>query len=155
MSSPSPSSSRATGGSLTPPKNVSAAAGGRAVVLYDGHCRFCTRSARRLQRVVGASRLEIRSFQTPGVLEAFPGVSHEACMQRIHLVLANGRVFRGAEAIARALASIPVVGLAAFLYYVPVIRECSEWLYSVVARHRYRLFGRSESCDPTSTCHLH
>jgi predicted DCC family thiol-disulfide oxidoreductase YuxK len=155
MSSPSLSSSRATGGSLTPPKNVFAAADGRAVVLYDGHCRFCTRSARRLQRVVGASRLEIRSFQTPGVLDAFPGVSHEACMQRMHLILPNGRVFRGAEAIARALASVPVLGLLAFFYYVPVFRWCSEWLYAVVARNRYRLFGRSESCDPTGTCHLH
>jgi predicted DCC family thiol-disulfide oxidoreductase YuxK len=130
-------------------------AGNRPVALFDGHCRFCSRSARRLQRMVGSSRLQIRSFQDEGVLEAFPGVSYEACMKRLHLVQPNGRVTAGAEAIARAMTLRPTLGVLAFLYYVPVLRFFLDVGYAVVARYRYRLFGRAGSCDPNGTCHLH
>jgi predicted DCC family thiol-disulfide oxidoreductase YuxK len=141
---------------LTPASASSTApfAGTRPVALYDGNCRFCTRSARRLEGVVGASRLEIRSVQTPGALDAFPGISHAACMKRLHLVEPDGRVAQGAEAVARAIALLPFVGVLAFVYYVPGLRSLADALYALVARYRYRLFGR-EACDPEGTCHLH
>jgi predicted DCC family thiol-disulfide oxidoreductase YuxK len=128
--------------------------GRRWIVLYDGQCRFCTAQAKRLVRIVGKSRVEPVSFQDEGVLARFPGVPHEACMQRMHIVRPDGRVFAGAESVARAMTLVPIVGWMAFLYYVPGIRQLAELAYRYVAKNRYRLFGRTEACDG-GTCHLH
>ena len=124
------------------------------MALYDGSCRFCTAQARKLQRIVGAKRIETVSFQDDGVLARFSGVSHEACMQRLHVVSPDGRVFAGAEAVARAVALVPVVGQVAWLYYLPGVTQITDWVYRMVARNRYRIAGRSGECEGGS-CALH
>jgi predicted DCC family thiol-disulfide oxidoreductase YuxK len=45
-------------------------------------------------------------------------------------------------------------GFLALVYHVPGLRSLADALYAIVARYRYRLFGR-EACDPDGTCHLH
>jgi predicted DCC family thiol-disulfide oxidoreductase YuxK len=123
-------------------------------VLYDGDCRFCTRSAHGIQRRFGRDRIAIANFQTPGVLEAHPGVTHEAAMKKMQVVRADGRVFAGAEAVARLVAGVRFVGWLAYAYYVPGLRQLADLVYAFIARHRYRLFGRAEPCE-SGTCHLH
>jgi predicted DCC family thiol-disulfide oxidoreductase YuxK len=123
-------------------------------VLYDGDCRFCTRSARQIEKRLGRTNVSLRNFQEPGALNPYPGVSHDACMEKMHVVTAAGSVFAGAEAFARIVATLPVVGWLAWLYYVPGLRQLADLTYAAIARHRYRLFGRSEACA-TGTCHLH
>jgi predicted DCC family thiol-disulfide oxidoreductase YuxK len=121
-------------------------------VVYDGACAFCTSSAVGLQRRFGPDRVTLLDLQAPGALEGLSsarGVTlpREAAMQRMHVVLPDGRVFAGAEAIARVLASVRGVGWLAFGYYVPGVRQAAEAAYRFVARHRYRLFGRRHRCE--------
>ena len=59
----------------------------------------------------------------------------------------DGQVFAGAEAFARLFASVPVIGWLGWLYYVPGARQVADGVYALVARHRYRLFGRAEVCE--------
>lgn len=126
--------------------------GGQWVALFDGHCRFCTGQARQLGRFVGPTRLQLVSFQDEGILAQFPGLSHDACMKRLHVIRPDGRVYAGAEGVARAVALAPVVGRLAFGYYVPGIRQLAELAYARVARYRYEIAGRD--CDG-GTCSLH
>ena len=123
-------------------------------VLYDGDCRFCTRSAHSIQRRFGRARVSLRNFQEPGGLDPYPSITHDAAMKRMHLVRGDGRIFAGAEAFARILATVPILGWLAWLYYVPGIRQLADWGYALVAKYRYRLFGRTQACDG-GTCHLH
>lgn len=140
---------------VVPVATWTAAPGGtRWIALYDGDCRFCTRQAKQLERIVGASRIEAVSFQEEGALRRFPGVSHEACMQRIHVIRPDGRVYAAAEAVARAMTLVPVLGWLAWLYYLPGVRPLADRAYRVIARNRYRIAGRSGECDG-GTCSLH
>ena len=123
-------------------------------VLYDGDCRFCIRSAHGIQRRFGRERVALTNFQEPGGLEPYPRVTHDAAMKKMHVVMADGRIFAGAEAFARLVASVRFVGRLAYLYYVPGIKQLADLGYFLVARYRYKLFGRTESCDG-GTCHLH
>jgi predicted DCC family thiol-disulfide oxidoreductase YuxK len=123
-------------------------------LLYDGDCRFCTRSARQIERRFGKANVSLRNFQEPGALDPYPTVTHDAAMEIMHIVTAAGRVFAGAEAWARIVATVPVVGWLAWLYYVPGLRQLADVTYAAIARHRYRLFGRTEACE-SGTCHLH
>jgi predicted DCC family thiol-disulfide oxidoreductase YuxK len=123
-------------------------------VLYDGDCRFCTQSAHTIRRRFGRERVALRNFQEPGALEDYPRVTHDAAMKKMHVVLRDGRVFAGAEAFARIFLSLRFVGWIAWLYYVPGVRQLADLAYATIAKHRYRLFGRTGQCDG-GTCHLH
>src|SRR6187399_1794073 len=123
------------------------------VVLYDGHCRICTGGARKLAALARPGAIEMRDFQEPGVLAAFPQLTHEECMQAMQLVTPDGRVFAGAEAVVRALASRTIIGIPARLYYVPGLRQLADAAYAWIARNRYRLSG-APACDDAG-CALH
>lgn len=119
-------------------------------VLYDGHCRFCVGSSRLLARLTGA-RVQMASFREEGVLERFAPLDGERCERAMQYVRTDGRVFQGAEAAVQALQH-RFWGRLALVYYLPGLRQLSDALYDLIARHRFRLAGRA--C-PDGTCHLH
>jgi len=126
---------------------------GHYVVLYDGQCKLCTAGSQRLVGMARRGAVERVDFQAPGALDGFPGLTHDACMKQMVLVAPDGRIFGGFEAAVRALATRPIVGWIAYLYYVPGIRQLCDVLYRWIAAHRYRLFGKAE-CD-SRTCAVH
>jgi predicted DCC family thiol-disulfide oxidoreductase YuxK len=124
-------------------------------LLYDGNCRFCRAQAQNLLRIAKRGAVEALNFQEPGVLERFPGITHAACMQMMHLVHPDGRVFKGFEGAVRAVATRPVLGLFAYAYYLPGIRLLCDTIYARVAANRYRLMGKAAGECPEGTCSLH
>jgi predicted DCC family thiol-disulfide oxidoreductase YuxK len=130
-------------------------ADGVAVAFYDGHCGFCTTAAQDLARTA-RGRLALRSFQEPGALDAFPGLTHEQCMRELVLVDARGRVFGGAAAVVRALRiGRPVLGALALAYYLPGVRWLCDRAYVRIARNRYRLFGKTGPACDGDACAVH
>lgn len=121
------------------------------VILYDGHCRFCTSQMKNLARWLPAGKYEALSFQEPGVLERFPGITHELAMQAMIFIDREGRVFRGMEAAVRAVA-LRAAGKLAFGYYTPGIRQLLDAIYARIAANRYALAGKE--CEG-GTCALH
>jgi predicted DCC family thiol-disulfide oxidoreductase YuxK len=124
---------------------------GHHVLIYDGLCRFCTAGARRFVRWMGGAGAELVDFQRHGALARFPGLSHDECMKAMQLITPDGRVYRGAEALARALLTRRIVGALAYLYYLPGLRQSLDWLYARVAANRYRIMGECKD----GTCALH
>jgi predicted DCC family thiol-disulfide oxidoreductase YuxK len=123
------------------------------VVLYDGHCQFCTKQVRNLVALARSGVLDAVSFQDASVLARFPGLTHEACMQAMHLVTPDGSIYRGFEAAVRAMLTRPLLGLFAYGYYLPGIRQLFDRLYAYLAARRYRLLPPDEC--PGRTCSLH
>src|SRR5262245_30391144 len=130
---------------------------GRHAVLYDGHCRFCAAGMKRLLSLARPGAIEAINFQEPGALDRFPGISLEACLRQMHLVTPDGRVFAGFEAAVQALATRPVVGKLAYLYYLPGVRWLCDRLYALIAANRYRILGKSAASGACEggTCALH
>jgi predicted DCC family thiol-disulfide oxidoreductase YuxK len=130
---------------------------GRYIVLYDGQCKLCDAGSRRLLRMARPGAVECVDFQQPGALDPFPGLSHDACMKQMYLVAPDGRLYGGFEAAVQAVATRPIIGWIAYLYYVPGIRHLCDLLYRFLASHRYRLFGKktaASECD-SGTCAVH
>ncbi len=124
-----------------------------AILLFDGHCRLCRAGARRLQALARRGAIELRDFQAPDALVAFPGLTHDECMRAMVLAMPDGRRVRGAQAVAEALRTRVGLGWLARLYYVPGLRQLADAAYAFVARNRYRL-GRAQACDDAG-CALH
>ena len=120
------------------------------VLVYDGRCAFCVREVERLKRM-SRSRVRIESFHEPGVLARYPSLTRERCEEAIQMVVGDGRVFSVMEAVARTLLLRGPLGWAAWLYYLPGVRQALDAGYRMVARNRYRLLRRScpdETCGP-------
>ncbi|MEI4920621.1 DCC1-like thiol-disulfide oxidoreductase family protein, partial [Klebsiella pneumoniae] len=81
---------------------------------------------------------------------------HEACMQAMYLVTPQGKLFRGFEAAVQAILTRPLLGMVAYVYYVPGIRQVCDGFYAWIAANRYRLSGKlgTEECAE-GTCSLH
>jgi predicted DCC family thiol-disulfide oxidoreductase YuxK len=130
---------------------------GHYVVLYDGLCRFCRASVAKLLSLARPGAVRPVSFQEPGALAPFPGITHEDCMREMYLITPAGKVYRGFEAAVQALATRPVVGWLAYGYYMPGIRWLLDRLYARVAAHRYRIMGKLVSSGECAegTCAWH
>lgn len=125
----------------------------RPVVLYDGHCRFCSGQMKNLLRLARPGAIAAVDFQAEGALERFEGLSWEACMEAMHLVQPDGRVFRGMEAAVRAVLTRPILGAVAWLYYLPGVRQALDALYRRIAERRYAIAGR-QVCEGDA-CAVH
>ncbi|MGE0789617.1 MAG: thiol-disulfide oxidoreductase DCC family protein [Sandaracinaceae bacterium] len=131
----------------------------RAVVLYDGHCVFCKSQMKNLVTLAKRHAFDALSFQDPGVLDRFEGLTYEECMEEMKLILPDGRVFGGMEAAVRAVTTRPVLGLLAWLYYVPGVRWLMDFAYRQIAKRRYRIAGKALAAGDVEcengTCALH
>ena len=107
------------------------------MLVYDGHCRFCLREARRLERWLGG-QIRLESFRDAGVLERHPALTPEACEQAMQLVAADGRIWSGAAAAARALRLRPLLAPLGWLYEVPGLRQLFDRTYRLIAGSRRR-----------------
>ncbi|OAI39491.1 hypothetical protein AYO40_05690 [Planctomycetaceae bacterium SCGC AG-212-D15] len=125
------------------------------VVLYDGLCRFCTTQSKRLLSLARPGAVEAVDFQSPGALDRFPGLTHEACMQAMCLITPKGRIYRGFEAAVRAVATRRLLKYIAYLYYLPGIRQLLDLIYRIIAANRYRIMGRTDEACEGGTCSLH
>ena len=72
----------------------------RAVLIYDGECALCRASALWLMRRARMpDRLEILPCRSRPRRERYPHITEEACMSAMQLVLPDGRVLSGADAV--------------------------------------------------------
>ena len=132
-------------------KELSLMASQLYLLLYDGHCAFCEREVRRLLKIAG-ERVSALSFHTPGILERYPSLTYEACMQALKLIHPDGSISSGAAAVVHTLALNPRWSWLPTLYHLPGLRLLCELGYQCIARNRYRF--RHRTC-PEGTCQLH
>ena len=78
-------------------------------------------------------------------------------MRAMQLVKPDGRVYSGFEAVVRTVATRRVLGWIAYGYYVPGIRQLCDWIYSIIARNRYRIAGKAVAAGECAdgSCALH
>ncbi len=106
----------------------------RPLMIWDGECHFCGGWVRRWQSyTLGA--VDYETFQSVG--ERFAELGEKDYAKAVYLVLPDGRVFRGAEAVFESLNLAPGHGLGLKLYrHVPGFKPVSEWFYGSVAHNR-------------------
>jgi predicted DCC family thiol-disulfide oxidoreductase YuxK len=115
---------------------------GPAVLVYDGECALCRASAFWLLRRAmagGARELELLPCSSPVRRARYPQISDEACLTAMQLVLPDGRVLAGADAVPEILRRIPRWRWLAGLFDLPGIRPVARRVYAWIARHRMRL----------------
>ncbi len=131
------------------------------VIVYDGECRFCQWSIRRIQKLDRRDQFEYLPRQTDGVAVRFPRLEESDFNTGLRFVSAVSErsgptagaeiIYVGSDAIYEIYRRIPPLHLITWLYRVPVFSTFFRACYGIIARNRHR-FGRVE-CD-TGTCEL-
>ena len=114
------------------------------VILYDGVCVFCSRwvqfviardAPKRFRFTPIQSAYGIRLAQAFGIDPADPDTN---------AVVHGGRAHLKSDAALTVLSNLPGWAWTRALFAVP--KPLRDAVYSVVARNRYRIFGKYESC---------
>ncbi len=102
----------------------------KPLLVYDNDCGFCRYWIAQWQHVTG-DRVDYAAYQE--VAPQFPEIPLSAFQTSVQLILENGTVFSGAEAVLRALNNRVLLWSYAQL---PGFAKISEAVYRFVAKHR-------------------
>ena len=102
----------------------------KPLLVYDNTCDFCRYWIAQWQHVTG-DRVDYAPYQE--VAADFPEIPLSAFENSVQLILQNGSVLSGAEAVLRALNK----GSLLWCYYrLPGFANVSEGIYRLIAQHR-------------------
>jgi len=121
-----------------------------AIVLYDGVCGLCNRAVQFLLKKDRHDRLQFASLQSEfaaGLLKRH-GLDPKG-LDTVYAVLNYGKpnetlLAKGDAFLFFAKAIGGIWNVARVGRILP--RPVRNWLYDFIARHRYQVFGKSESC---------
>lgn len=118
---------------------------GQAVVLIDGVCNLCQGLVRFIIPRDPNGRIKFASLQSDKGRELLLAAGLEADRLDTVVLLENGRVYTESSAVLRIASRLRFPWPAAYAFVI-VPRPLRNMLYRVVARNRYRWFGRDEAC---------
>jgi predicted DCC family thiol-disulfide oxidoreductase YuxK len=116
---------------------------GQPVLVFDGDCAFCTKSARVLERI--GPDAAIVAWQLTDLAEL--GITEDQASDSVQWVEVDGTVRSGHEAIAAALSTAGWIWkLIGRILLLPGISWIAAKAYRWVANNRYRLPGGTPAC---------
>lgn len=115
------------------------------IYLFDGHCVLCSRAVKYVlwhertpdMRFVAILSEEGRKLAVTNNIDPDEPESF--------LIIKDGRVFRSSDAVIVLASYIGGVHKIAVLGKI-LPRPLRDWLYGLIARNRYKIFGRTEQC---------
>ena len=117
----------------------------RPVIIFDGHCVLCSRSAQFVLRHDARAIFRMLAAQTPLGRALYVHYGLDPHDYESMILIADGVATLKSEAVIRIAERLGFPwSLAAVLRVVP--RSWRDHLYGVLARHRLRILGRRERC---------
>ena len=117
---------------------------GLQLLIYDGECRLCVATKERLeQAVVGTARCDIRfvPYQSAEARQVLGPQYRSGRPDMAFLVEPSGMVRCGLEAFLPFLSDLPGGATVLRLLRLPFGAAIAGWMYRLMARCRYRVFG--------------
>lgn len=107
-------------------------------LIYDGECGICRQAVARLRRWDREQVLHFVPFQDGAAVARF-GVDLPALAAAMHLILPDGRVYAGADAVPELLRLFPGKRWLAVLFRVPGVLPIARRVYAWIAARRHCL----------------
>jgi predicted DCC family thiol-disulfide oxidoreductase YuxK len=115
------------------------------LVVFDGVCVLCNGFARFVHRHDQAGAFRFATAQSPAGQAAYRSASLSPEAIDTILVRRQGKVLQKSAAVLAAVAAFGGPWRAVAVFNL-VPRPIRDWVYDRIARNRYRLFGRHDSC---------
>lgn len=119
----------------------------KTLVLFDGVCNLCNSTVQFIIRHDKSGRFQFASQQSEAGQRLLyrHGIPTEAALADSVVVIEREKVWLESDAAFHILYRLGGVwSILAVLWFLP--KRLRDWAYRLVAKNRYRLFGRRESC---------
>lgn len=113
-------------------------------VLYDGVCVLCSAWFRFVATRDPQARFRFTAIQSEYGRWLARRLGIDPDNPETNAVIVDGRAYLRSDAAIQVLHRLPRWSWAALALAVP--RSVRDWAYDRIARNRYRLFGRTETC---------
>jgi predicted DCC family thiol-disulfide oxidoreductase YuxK len=113
-------------------------------VLYDGVCVLCSAWFRFVAARDVAVRFRFVAIQAPFGRQLAVRLGIDPDAPQTNAVIIDGRAYTRSDSALQILRRLPGWSWTWLLLAVP--RPIRDWLYGLIARNRYRLFGKTETC---------
>lgn len=114
------------------------------VVYYDGLCNLCSSTVRFIKKRDRSGKFEFVPLQLEEGEEMFHDLQIPDNVDSV-LVLLNNKLFHSSDAILKIAVNLKFPWLLFGAFYI-VPRFIRDFIYRIIARNRYRWFGRRNSC---------
>jgi predicted DCC family thiol-disulfide oxidoreductase YuxK len=114
------------------------------VILYDGVCVFCSRWVRFVVARDVAARFRFTPIQSPYGARLAWVFGIDADDPDTNAVIHGGTAYFKSDAALTVLSNLPGWGWVRALFAVP--KPLRDTVYNLLARNRYRIFGKYETC---------
>jgi predicted DCC family thiol-disulfide oxidoreductase YuxK len=118
---------------------------GQAVVLIDGVCHLCQGLVRFIIPRDPRGRIKFASLQSEIGIELLTAAGLEDKRLDTVVLLENGKCYTESSAVLRIARRLRWPWPAAYSFIL-IPRPLRSAVYKLVARNRYRWFGRDEQC---------
>ena len=117
----------------------------RKTIYYDGSCPMCTAIIKRIDRSKHKEKFNKKDITKDPLPQ---DITKTATEKEIHVVDANGRIYKNAQAILKILEEYPKWKFIAKIGELPIIRQLLPVGYKFVASHRHSLFNSPTGESP-------
>lgn len=114
------------------------------VILYDGVCIFCSRWIRFVATRDVERRFRFTAIQSGYGIRLAQAFGIDPADPDTNAVVHGGRTYVRSDAALTVLSHLPGWRWTRALFAVPKLLR--DAVYNVVARNRYRIFGKYEAC---------
>lgn len=116
------------------------------VIFYDGFCKLCNRAVKFVIKHDRSNRYRFAPLQSEVAANALRGICIHKQNPDSIVYLENEKIYQRSDAVLHVLKNLDGGWklLYVFMIIPPFIRDS---LYDIVARNRFRWFGRNENCS--------
>jgi predicted DCC family thiol-disulfide oxidoreductase YuxK len=114
------------------------------VILYDGVCIFCSRWVRFVIARDAQRRFRFTPIQSDYGTRLAQAFGIDPADPDTNAVIHGGVAYFKSDAALTVLSSLPGWGWVRVLFWVP--KPLRDFVYNLVARNRYRIFGKYDRC---------
>ncbi len=111
----------------------------KAVIIYDGTCPVCSGTVKWIGENEIESSFEMLPCQSNDLAKHFPHLQRSECMKAMHLVLPDGTIVAGEQALPEILKRLRRYRFAALFFKLPGAGIVSRIIYRWFADRRYRI----------------
>ena len=115
------------------------------IILFDGVCNFCNRTVNIIIKHDKAAKFQFAASQSIGGIGVLQKFNLNQTLAASVILIDNDKVYTKTDAviqIATHLKGWP--RLFSFIKFIP--RPIRDFAYDLVAKNRYTLFGKMETC---------
>ncbi len=117
----------------------------KKIILFDGVCNLCNASIDFLMKVDKKQTLYFSSLQSEFGQEILKKNNFSTEKFDSFLILDQGKLYHKSTAAIKTLSSLTGIWKLAKLFFI-VPKPIRDYIYSLVANNRYRLFGKKDTC---------